>query len=668
MNPFRETIVASPWEVARVDVPTIHGRVFEECLRGIEHVCQSHHSAALLIHGEAGSGKTHLLSRLRAHLTPQAPTATDRDECLFVWVRLQTSPRMIWRTLRRTLVDDWFRPVCGLRSQFDRILFHRLAEIRVAEYDLEPWYEYMLEEDRDGLRQLMEQIAARLDLDRNTAVAFEHLAFGRHIRDLRAWLRGDSLPEAALARIDLAPDEGTDDEQEDHSRQVVLMLCRLAGNDLPIVLSFDQVEALQTAPGDRDGLFAFGQLMSTLHDGTQNVLLISCVQSAFAAELKAQVRQADYARMTSFDTLSLAPLDRRQAEQLITARLAEAIDPIPVNVHEKPGWPLESSEFAELVAKGDLSPRRLLGLCAERFESWVRSAQHDRTGSVDSTIVDIEPARKPKSLPNEEPARDKRVAAFLDDAWNARVEQSLSANLTERTEDLVPSAVPLLVRLAIPQWTQVSNEQLPDVSLVFDGPTGRTGVAVCTQSHMNSLTARLKRLKNQFASRRLARLIVVRGAALSKTAKVARQTLNELEVQGAVIAHPSTQVLAALDALRSLLSDAKSGDLAHDWETVSPQTVEEWLKSHLPDELREFAQQLTGVSPTSAELPAHDWLDLEELAALLVEQPVLPLDKASELLKRPAAAIVATIQRHPDRFGLLAGPPAIMFRVTSVAN
>ena len=116
MNPFRETVVSSPWENTRVDVPSIHGRVFEECLRGIETVRQSGHSAGLLIHGEAGSGKTHLLSRLRARLAPQAPSTTDRHESLFVWVRLQTSPRMIWRTLRRTLVDDWFRPIAGARS------------------------------------------------------------------------------------------------------------------------------------------------------------------------------------------------------------------------------------------------------------------------------------------------------------------------------------------------------------------------------------------------------------------------------------------------------------------------------------------------------------------------------------------------------------------------
>ena len=180
----------------------------------------------------------------------------------------------------------------------------------------------MLDEVPEGLAELMEQIANRLDLDRNTAVAFMHIAFGRHLRDLRAWLAGTSLPQGALERMDLAQEDGNDEEREDESRRIVLMLCRLAGNGLPIVLSFDQVEALQTAPGDRDALFAFGQMIGTLHDGTTNALLVSCVQSAFATELKAHARGADYDRLTSLGAVSLDPLNRLQAGQLIAARRA----------------------------------------------------------------------------------------------------------------------------------------------------------------------------------------------------------------------------------------------------------------------------------------------------------------------------------------------------------
>lgn len=657
MNPFRDTIVASPWEATRADVPDIHRQVYERCLQGIDQVRRDRASRALLIHGEAGSGKTHLLSRLRARLTPTLPTDTNRQEYLYVWVRLQTSPRMIWRTLRRTLVDDWFRPVAGCRSQFERILFHRLAEIRTAEGDLERWYEYMLDEVPEGLTQLMDEIATTLDLDRNTAVAFTHIAFGRHLRDLRAWLAGTSLPQAALDRMDLAQDEGNDEEREDESRRIVLMLCRLAGNGLPILLSFDQVEALQRAPGDRDALFAFGQMLSSLHDGTTNALLVSCVQSAFATELKDHARAADYARMTSLGALSLDPLDRTQAQQLIASRLRAALDvPLPEPL-PSPFWPLEPVEFEELFARDFVSPRRLLGLCAERFESRLHSPQGVAETVPGATLLEIRDGAV-------------EVADFLAEKFGAVAEQKLAQSVPERTEDIVRHGLPLVVNLVAPEEKLVHDDELPDVSLIFEGAGGRSGVSVCTQSNMTSLAARLKRLKSQVALRRLERLVVVRDARvpISAGAKAARQYLGDLEQQSAIVSFPSVEALAALDALRELLSDSMSGDLAHRGRALSPQTVGEWLVLHLSGEVRDFVDEVLGRNRPAGPVPASDTEAVERLNELLAERPLLALDEAAETLQCPVEELTATIRRHPAHFGLLGQPPTTLFRAVDRAQ
>lgn len=564
MNPFRETIVASPWDTPKGDVPSIHGQVYHRCLEGIAQVRANGRSGALLIHGEAGSGKTHLLRRLREQLTPQAPTDTKRDECLFVWVRLQTSPRMIWRTLRRTLVDDWFRPVAGTRSQFHRILFHRLAQIRTAEGDLERWYEYMLDEVPDGLAELMDRIATAIDLDRNTAIAFSHIAFNRHVRDLRAWLAGASLPQAALERMDLTQDEGTDEEREDQARQVVLMLCRLAGDSLPIVLSFDQVEALQSDPKDNDALFAFGQLVSTLHDGTSNVLLVSCVQSSFASSLKDHARRADYDRMTSLGALSLDPLSETQAVSLIKARVTTSDE---AGVREST-WPLEAFELSELL-KLPLTPRRLLGVCAERWET-----RQNGQGSASLSRTDV-------------------IERFLDEFWNDLAVQKRSVNTPDLTEEILRHGLPMLLRLIAPDIKVVHDDHLSDVSVLLADEEGRVGVSVCNQSNMQSLAARLKRLKSQWAENRMRRLVLIRDerVPLSKTAAKTRERMDELG-QFATMLFPPVETLAALDGLRSMISDAKSGDLACQGEALSVEISEQWLRSHLPRELTGFLDDL----------------------------------------------------------------------------
>lgn len=570
MNPFRDTIVADPWRTP-VDVPEIHAEVFQDCVQALEQVRQRCSSGGLLIHGAAGSGKTHLLSRLRNHLTLQAPTATDRQESLFVWVRLQTSPRMIWRHVRRSLVEDWFRPVRGQRIQFERVLFHRLAALRVAEGDLEPWFDFMREEHPQELEALLERVADTQNLDRNTTLAFKHLAFDRYRRDLRAWLAGDSLPEETLKRLELAQEEGTDAEREDEARRVVIMLCRLAGETLPILLSFDQVEALQATPDDREGLFAFGQLIGALHDETSNLLLVSCVQSSFAADLKDRLRGADYDRLTSLGKRSLAMLTRPQAERLIAARLTGVSDSVRLPAGRDALWPLENDDWEHLAGLGELTPRRLLATCAERYDAWSQSAS----------------ASAPPPLSFED---------WLEQVWTARLGECRAINDPHQSEEILRHALPVLARLVFPEFRLEQDDLLPDVALVFTTPRERRGLAFCMQSNMNSLRALLERLLNQHVPQRLQRLVLLRDERLpiSPTAKVTRKNLEELERQQAMMLLTSADVLAELDAVRRLWSDASSGDLDHEGQTVTVQELGRELPALFSAALRDFAERLFG--------------------------------------------------------------------------
>ena len=638
-NPFRKTIVATPWEACIGDVSAINNRLFQQCLQGIRRVQESGRSAGLVIHGPAGAGKTHLLARLRDHLTPRAPSATGRPEYLFVWVRLQTSPRMIWRTVRRTLVSDWFRPIAGQRSQFERILFHRLAAKRPAEGDLERWYEYMLDEHPEGLREILEEICTELDLDRNTSVAFEHIAFRRHQRDLKAWLGGDSLPEAALQRLDLSGDEGTDEEREDQARQVVQMLCRLAGPGLPVVLCFDQVEALQLNPRETDALFAFGQLVSVIHDSTENVLVVSCMQSSFQAELASQIRGADYDRMTSLGAFTLQLLRPDEARAVIAARLKASDESSPPVAGDRtPEWPLTPAEFDALfdIASGENTPRRLIAACAARFDVLTEGAA-------------VHP-----------------LDTFLDDWWNRQLADRVAANDPDQTETILRHALPPLFTLLGLAAEPVSAEGLDDIPLIFQQAERRLGLSICTQWHMNSLAARLRRLKDQWSRRQLQRLVVVRDPRrpLSKTANKARQYLEQLQQQQVSVLHVEPGMLAQLDTLRTLLSDARSGDLAWQGEPVPADALDTWLRRQITPEVRAFAQELLTFAEPSPEAPMDTTL-IELLASLLSEQQVLRLQDAAKSLGHSVDVVVGVVQRHPRQFSLEGEPPVILFRATS---
>ena len=129
-NPFRRMIVTDPWQPSGVDVPEIHARAFATCCEALESVRSVGRSYSVLLHGESGSGKTHLLARLRRHWVGNLPHVVDPicPDVVFIAVRLQTGPQRLWRHLRRSVAEDLLRVGDDGVTQLERILLRRFAD------------------------------------------------------------------------------------------------------------------------------------------------------------------------------------------------------------------------------------------------------------------------------------------------------------------------------------------------------------------------------------------------------------------------------------------------------------------------------------------------------------------------------------------------------------
>jgi hypothetical protein len=317
-NPFRDNVVQDAWQ-ATVDLPEIHAAAFQACLDGID--CASRGVPdSLVVYGVAGSGKTHLLGRLQRHLAQTARSAPDAAlRCVFSSVRLQTSRQLLWQHLRRRLAADLMRREQGL-TQLQRLVAHQLAvadgrgpragilELRV-----------LRAEDEQALIQHLQDLGTRLGLARDLSVAVEHLVFNRNVRDVSAWLAGESLPEHVTAALGLGAE--VDEDREDAAQRVVTALCRLAGETLPLVFCFDQVESLQRTRDDVEAFFAFARMAADLCDADANVFLITCLQSSFVEQFRNAIRQADWQRIAR-RSVSLDDLSRAQVEKLVHLRLS----------------------------------------------------------------------------------------------------------------------------------------------------------------------------------------------------------------------------------------------------------------------------------------------------------------------------------------------------------
>ncbi len=633
-NPFRSQIVTDPWQQGLVDVPEIHGTTFVDCQHAVEQVRASGHSTSLLIHGEAGSGKTHLLGRLRHHLAPADADRTPMEpEPVFSWVRLNTSPRLIWQHLRRRFVDDILRPVAP-QPMLVRCLMRHLCRMWPADHDIDRWWEYVRDVAADELLEFVDRLCDEKQVDHNLRVILRQVATGTLTREIRAWLRGDALPSELIAKLGLA--EELEPDPEYTARQMVLALCRLL-SPAPVVLTFDQVEALQIVADDTVGMHAFGALVSALHDETQNVVIISCVQSSFALLLQSRANGADYARMTDAGVRSLSGLNPDESRTLVLARLnsSSALSQLRKEQPEHPGrptrtalWPLDESDL-RVGALFLALPRALLAQCARRFDV-LKAA---RSGEPEAVLPQT--------------SHDEVIARY----WQALCAQADEKNTQDKSEEILDAALPQLLAIVLKDWTPVSDPALPNVQFVYDTPPGRMGVAIACEASMGKLAPHLRNLCDQQQTGRLARLLVIRDPRLTitKTAKKAREFYSQL-LDLAILVSPTVEMFSTLDALRTLLSDARSGDLANGADTIPVETVEAWLAAHLPESLRTLCDQIALPQPR------------ETLTNLLQEQPVLPLTEAAHKLHCDVDQLLAMAEEYPLLFQLIGDPPMAIRR------
>lgn len=635
LNPFRSWIAGDAWEPPEADVGEIGADAFQACCRAITATISERRTTAVLVRGAPGSGKTHLMRRLRAHIARHSDPHL-RDT-LFVYIRLSTTAGMMWRHLRRRIVDDLLRASAG-PSQLECLLYRvlarpgshgRLLDVFKREWPAGlPWEErafasamaiamWHIPGEELARLDLYDQMDGEAQLPPALLAVLRRIVHRQHAALARGWLRGDSLTSADLAKLGVAEESEDEADAEDAAREMVLMLARLAGFHMPMALCFDQVEALETAPGDASGFLAFGGAVSTLHDETRNLTLISCMQSS----TEQLFRRADYDRMAEFQA-RLPLLARRDAYRLVQARLDAWA----------PGaeWRVPAEFDAVFDAAGQASARSILAKAAELFERGQRPA-----GAPARTAGD-----------------------FLRDEWDRRVDAAAAAIDSGDIDEVLDQGLQALLGAAGSWKTERGGR---DVDFAMSSGGRRIDVSLCNQRNMNGLAARLRRLNRGRSSGAGGGLVMVRDPrlAISRTARRTREYLEELDRAGARLVHPSLEAMQALEALRGLLADARSGDLTRDGEPISPSTVQDWIASNLPSSLEQLLDEMAapaGAADVSPQLK-------EDFLALLEDRCLVTVEEAAKQLGQDAATVRRVVAAHRELAGVLEGPPALLYRL-----
>jgi hypothetical protein len=607
-NPFTGSAVGSVWDSQGVDEPSIHSTVFEHLLDTVAASCAGVKDRCVILYGNAGSGKTHLMRRLRLRL--QTPLGTG-CKAAFSWIRMQTSPTMIWRHLRRQVVNDLCTEDFGGHRQIDELLIDKHSRI-------------------DSVKS------------RSLATVLEHLAHRRHQRDARAWLAGERLPDTALAVLGVPTDEGDEEAFEDECWRMVKELAEFF-SPTPLVLCLDQLESLQSQPGDRAGLFAIGKMLADLNDQITNRVVIGCAQTGLIGELDRALPEYSKDR---YRVESLPPLNIEQARAVVRVRLHTAPQIERLRPAGAPDlWPVDPDRLVQLVhPREGVTARKVLFECEQMF-------------------------REAQGLTREVVSTD----SFLDAEYAIRM-TTAGKRLVGRPEEsteVLSDGIPRLLHLR--NFHVHRDAKLRGVDHIASPPEGRpTMVVVANEPAKGGLWQKLERVEKSWDAG-THRLVVFRDALhpLSVTATKTRDRLRSLEQRGARVLSPSIEALAALDAMRGLLGDADSGDLAAGGDSLAPATVEDWIRRHMPDVLAQTLDGITGVAQpqtrneaggpgeVAADLPGAELL--RDLIDCISEHKVAPIDELAGILGRAAKEIEVCVMANPDAFGLLGGDRKVVF-------
>lgn len=624
-NPFATDRVDSAWDEPLADVEDINRTAFQRCLETIRTVRDSHQSRGLLLPGEPGAGKTHLLQRLRRWIQ-------EHTEDSFIYVPPVGGPDRFFRDVLQRLVGDLVRPRSkGRSNQLEAIVLREIvrAETR-ANLPAAAFWADVRRRNRPGealfswLLQPMQRLCERLQLEPDVVRVLCHYLAEHHRFDAYTWLIGRALSDEALSRLGVS--KHLEDDVDAYN--ALIALARLAGHDTVLVLAFDQLEGLQFNEHDTDGLNAFANGIVRLFVDCRNLVAVSCVQNYFKEKLNQTVPPAHMHRIAQ-DEAPLTLLGPDTAEKLVQQRLNQVPEIVVLRstlAHGNQIWPLSRDAVRCDFDAGGLSARQLLKRCREQFEEW-------RCGTP--------------------PPRPVGPAEGLVERWDAQVQREL-----EMHPDDGIYADGLLKVLEVHRPGRAGRGRVRDIDIQVPHQEGDTGIAICGTASMTSLAGRLRRLLNVAESGRIKRLVVVRDERLpvSTTARATRERLEQLEELGHYFIRPPAEAYAAVAAARQLLAEAAAGDLSIDGRPIAVPDLKSWLLSNPTTEVKELLRALDGGEPRSTD---DDFID--RLTALIDGRWLMPAAEAAQALGCSEQMLVAHVSSGQRQIGILVGPPSVVF-------
>ncbi|APR80581.1 Hypothetical protein A7982_05928 [Minicystis rosea] len=426
------------WKEDPFDVPSVHAEARQEFERLVVRATTPFEATSgriLLLLGDSGAGKTHLLRAFRSHV--------HKNRVGFVgYMQLTSAANNYARYVLSNLIDSLDQP-------YDEPVDMRTGLVRIAALlasrAFEPKLAAMLRDDAEldddevadlvntGVDRLLEGAYRNADIDLLRALLFLHRPDPRIKSRIFKFLRCEDIAETDRKRIGGIMPKTHDEHPAWMIQQLGKLLAAVPESPMALVLCIDQLEGLY----DLEAISApFRHAMTTLGDLAEIpsiIVVLSCLEDAYR-QLKGTLHRSLLDRIEHDpDPIQLrAQRTADEARSIVVERLRCLYASAGAELDERdPLYPFPPSI---IEARAQLRTRDLIEGCREYRQRCKKAG----------ALVDARPSTIAEPPPVESTARFKAVEQW-EQRWNDFLAASTSSPSEEEAE-LVPLLAWAIVR------------------------------------------------------------------------------------------------------------------------------------------------------------------------------------------------------------------------------
>ncbi len=331
-RPFLMNRMTQPGE-GFLDADVVHQREFNALVQAAHDALDNNTATGLVVWGEPGIGKSHLLARLDKW-------GADGNAWIVFLQNIHASPEHISSYIVKCAVSQLTR---GQREQFAATPLYKMmlglirnlavGEPKLAYPTFRRFADDLTEKYADHSATDWKILKVLWAFFRSSFHTIDKPADGATARLAVRWLSGDRLDAAELEQIALGStviEEDIESENEQSREEVALrifvVLTELArGSGKPFVLCLDQVDVLDDAR-----MRAIATFMHILLDSSRNLLTVFCgVQEMLLGHVQRQtIVGADWDRICQGEAIQLPRLKGEDTRKILQKRMENFIEPL----------------------------------------------------------------------------------------------------------------------------------------------------------------------------------------------------------------------------------------------------------------------------------------------------------------------------------------------------